>query len=70
MRKKWEDIKLILITHAHGDHIENLPKVLDLTGGPEVMLGEGDVETLYGARPESRRTWGWSRGTSSTPAAA
>jgi len=44
--KKWEDIKLILITHAHGDHIENLHKVLDLTGDPEVMIGEGDVEKL------------------------
>ena len=44
--KKWEDVKLILITHAHGDHIENLPRVLDLTGGSEVMLGEGDIERL------------------------
>jgi glyoxylase-like metal-dependent hydrolase (beta-lactamase superfamily II) len=46
INKKWEDIKLILITHAHGDHIENLPRVLDLTGGSEVMLGDGDVEKL------------------------
>ncbi len=42
----WKSIKLILITHAHGDHIENLPKVLELTGHPEVMLGAGDVEAL------------------------
>jgi glyoxylase-like metal-dependent hydrolase (beta-lactamase superfamily II) len=46
MRKSWDDIKLILITHAHGDHIANLPKILDLTGGPEVMLGEGDIDAL------------------------
>ena len=46
MGKTWEDIKLILITHAHGDHIANLPKILELTGGPEVMLGEGDVDAL------------------------
>jgi glyoxylase-like metal-dependent hydrolase (beta-lactamase superfamily II) len=46
MRKKWEDIKLIFITHAHGDHIDNLPKVIELTGGPEVMLGAGDVDAL------------------------
>ena len=44
--KKWDDIKLILITHAHGDHIENLQKVLELTGRPEVMLGDGDVDSL------------------------
>lgn len=46
MGKTWDDIKLILLTHAHEDHIANLPKILDLTGGPEVMLGEGDVESL------------------------
>jgi glyoxylase-like metal-dependent hydrolase (beta-lactamase superfamily II) len=44
--KTWEDIKLILITHAHGDHIENLPRVLELIGSPEVMLGAGDVDSL------------------------
>jgi glyoxylase-like metal-dependent hydrolase (beta-lactamase superfamily II) len=46
MKKGWDDIKLILITHAHGDHIENLPKVLEATGYPEVMLGAEDVEKL------------------------
>ena len=46
MRKSWDDIKLILLTHAHGDHIDNLSKILDLTDGPEVMLGEGDLDTL------------------------
>jgi glyoxylase-like metal-dependent hydrolase (beta-lactamase superfamily II) len=44
--EKWDSIKLILITHAHGDHIENLQKVLELTGHPEVMLGTGDMEAL------------------------
>jgi glyoxylase-like metal-dependent hydrolase (beta-lactamase superfamily II) len=44
--KTWEDIKLILITHAHGDHIENLPRVLELIGSPEVMLGTGDIDSL------------------------
>jgi len=45
MRKGWEDIKLILITHAHGDHIDNLVEVKELTGA-EVMLGEGDIDSL------------------------
>jgi len=30
--KKWSDIKLILITHKHGDHINNLPQLVKLTG--------------------------------------
>jgi glyoxylase-like metal-dependent hydrolase (beta-lactamase superfamily II) len=46
MGKGWGDIKLILITHAHGDHIENLPQVLEATGNPEVMLGVGDMDKL------------------------
>ena len=32
--KKWSDIKSILITHKHGDHIKNLPKIVELTGAP------------------------------------
>jgi len=45
MGRDWRDIKLILITHAHGDHIDNLREVKELTGA-EVMLGEGDIESL------------------------
>ena len=32
--KKWSDVKLILITHKHGDHIKNLPRLVELTGAP------------------------------------
>jgi glyoxylase-like metal-dependent hydrolase (beta-lactamase superfamily II) len=46
MGKTWEDIKLVLITHAHGDHIGNLLTVLELIGSPEVMIGAGDVDSL------------------------
>jgi glyoxylase-like metal-dependent hydrolase (beta-lactamase superfamily II) len=46
MGKSWGDIKLVLITHAHSDHINNLTKILELTGGAEVMLGEGDRGSL------------------------
>ena len=46
MSKTWEDIKMIIITHAHGDHMANLPKVRELTGA-EVIIGEGDEEKLY-----------------------
>jgi glyoxylase-like metal-dependent hydrolase (beta-lactamase superfamily II) len=45
--KSWNDIKLVLITHAHGDHIENLKKVVNLSKGAEVMVGHGDAETLF-----------------------
>ncbi len=34
MGKKWSDIKAILITHKHGDHIRNLPQLVELTGAP------------------------------------
>jgi len=32
--RKWGDVKLILVTHKHGDHINNLPKLVELTGAP------------------------------------
>ena len=37
-----ENLSAILITHEHGDHVENLAKLKDLTGA-QVMVGEGDV---------------------------
>lgn len=46
MGKTREDAKIIIITHAHGDHIENLPQVRGLTGA-EVVIGEGDEDRLY-----------------------
>ena len=32
--KKWTDVSLILITHKHGDHVKNLPRLVELTGAP------------------------------------
>ena len=34
MGKGWKDVDLILITHKHGDHINNLPELVELTGAP------------------------------------
>lgn len=34
MKKTWRDVKLILATHKHGDHINNLPQLKELTGAP------------------------------------
>ena len=46
MNKKWDDVKMIIITHAHGDHIDNLPQMRELTGA-EVVVGEGDEDKLF-----------------------
>ena len=32
--KGWGDVKTILITHRHGDHVRNLAKVKERTGAP------------------------------------
>ena len=32
--KGWRDVKLILVTHKHGDHVKNLPRLVELTGAP------------------------------------
>jgi glyoxylase-like metal-dependent hydrolase (beta-lactamase superfamily II) len=34
LKKSWKDVDLILITHKHGDHVKNLPKVRELTKAP------------------------------------
>ena len=32
--KGWKDVDLILVTHKHGDHINTLPELVELTGAP------------------------------------
>jgi len=34
INKNWSDVVDILVTHKHGDHINNLPKLVDLTNAP------------------------------------
>ncbi len=34
MKRTWKDVKLILVTHKHGDHVKNLPKLKQLTAAP------------------------------------
>ena len=48
MGKTWRDIKLILITHGHGDHIDNLAKIRELSNA-QVMSGEGDAGDIEAA---------------------
>lgn len=43
--RKWVDIGTILITHAHGDHIANLPQIKKKTGA-EIMAGSGDADRI------------------------
>jgi len=45
MGREWADIDVILITHAHGDHIGNLPLIKKKTGA-EVMAGSGDADRI------------------------
>jgi len=54
MGRGWVDVKMVIITHAHGDHIANLPRVSELTGA-EVIVGYGDggaLEAETGVRPD------------------
>lgn len=66
-------LKLILLTHTHGDHIFDLDRLAEKTGAPAFV---GDREPIDGAEPfaagrvfevgamriESRLTWGHSKG--------
>ena len=46
--KGWGDVKLILVTHKHGDHVKNLPKLVELTGAP-VKAEEHDAPLIEAA---------------------
>src|ERR687891_418479 len=43
---KMTDIKIILGSHAHGDHMQGDAAVKELTGGAQVMAMEQDVPAL------------------------
>ncbi|MFC1802424.1 MBL fold metallo-hydrolase [Thermoproteota archaeon] len=45
MSKTWSEIKMIIITHAHGDHINNLAQIRELTDA-EIVIGAGDEDKL------------------------
>jgi metallo-beta-lactamase class B len=43
---KWADVKLILGSHAHGDHMQANGMVKELTGGAQVLVMEQDVPAM------------------------
>ena len=47
IRARSLEVRLILITHAHGDHVQDLERLLQETGAPPVWLNE--KESLPGA---------------------
>lgn len=50
---KLSDIKIILGSHAHGDHMQADAVVKELTGGAQVMAMEQDVPALKGMKAPS-----------------
>ena len=50
---KMTDIKIILGSHAHGDHMQADAIVKELTGGATVMAMEQDVPALKGMKAPS-----------------
>ena len=53
--KSWKDVSLILVTHKHGDHVNNLPELVELTGAPVKAhkLEAPLVEAAKGVKVES-----------------
>src|SRR5918996_5990012 len=50
---KWADVKVILGSHAHGDHMQANATVKELTGGAQVMVMEQDVPGMKGMKTPS-----------------
>jgi glyoxylase-like metal-dependent hydrolase (beta-lactamase superfamily II) len=56
--KNWNNVKLILITHKHGDHVNNISKIVELTSAP-VKAHELEaplIEKAVGVRVEGLST--------------
>jgi glyoxylase-like metal-dependent hydrolase (beta-lactamase superfamily II) len=55
IKKGWRDVKLILVTHKHGDHTKNLPQLKELTGAPvkAQKLEAPLIEKAVGVKVES-----------------
>jgi len=47
---KWTDVKMILGSHAHGDHMQANGMVKELTGGAPVLVMEQDVPAMKGMK--------------------
>lgn len=57
---KPEEIKLILLTHGHWDHIGTAKEIKALTGAP-ILMHQGDMNLLdetYPSQPPGLTTWG------------
>jgi metallo-beta-lactamase class B len=50
---KWADVKMILGSHAHGDHMQANATVKELTGGAPVLVMEQDVAAMKGMKTPS-----------------
>jgi hydroxyacylglutathione hydrolase len=73
IKKEELTVKLILLTHAHPDHIVDLPKLVKATGAPVFIsnresasgaepIAEGKTFEVGRLKIESLLTWGHSRG--------
>ncbi len=67
------DVQLILLTHAHADHVADLPRLREETGGDvfaparepvpgAALIEEGKRFRLGNLRIDTRLTWGHSQG--------
>jgi len=45
-----KDIRTVVITHAHIDHMQCLAEIVSLSSA-KVMVGDGDADVITGARP-------------------
>lgn len=72
-KKKGLTIRLILLTHAHSDHVADLDRLAEATGAPiyissreqaagAQLIEEGKTFRVGSLRIESRLTWGHSPG--------
>ncbi|WP_229219876.1 MBL fold metallo-hydrolase [Rugamonas fusca] len=56
--RNWEDLKLIVITHAHVDHAGSAAEIRSLSGAP-ILASDGDLDYYARRRPMTFCDTGW-----------
>lgn len=56
--RNWQDVKLIVVTHAHVDHAGSAAEIRSLSGAP-ILASDGDLDFYARRRPMTFCDTGW-----------
>lgn len=49
--REWGDVRHVILTHKHPDHVGSLPGILEAATGAKAWAGEADIAAIKSPRP-------------------